>query len=248
MALEVDTQHGTSKYKIGSLSPVAVYLTRAQVEKYRIRFFSGSAQMHDRKTYTKWVPADSRGIGWKYAPGVTDQMMEPGYAGFALSVERDLYMAHHRGGSHKDDFFHSSYLSGDSVLCTGTMLIVNGIVKGVKNDRGHCQPSIEHLVDVAEMLEMHGVNISNVQFTAVKYSWRDENSKPGNCEVTCTGTELLALRGGGRALKERVHFNQKNVASRGGAQGLGAVAVLPPPVPPLRRPMPPPPKLPARNA
>lgn len=242
---KVDTQFGEPEYKVGAPSPVATYLTRAQVEKYRLRFYGGSVQMHDPKSMTKWIPADSRGIGWQDARLVHPQMMLPGYAGFAMSVGREVYMARHKGCFHKDNFFHSSYLSGDTVLCTGTMLIENGMVKGVKNDSGHYQPSIEHLVNVAEMFRMHGLNLAAIKFTAVKYSWRDSNGKVGNYEVTTTGDKLLTLRGGGGGLKERVNRNEANVAERGGGgAGFGAVAQLParpPPPIPVKRVLPPPP-------
>lgn len=256
---EVDTQHKDKKvYRVGASSPVATYLTRAQVEKFRLRYYGGRVQMHNPKKLTDWVPADSRGIGWEDARLVHPAMMLPGYAGFALSVGREMYMARHKGCFHKDNFFHSSYLSGDTVLCTGTVLIENGIVKGVKNDSGHYQPSIEHLVNVAEMMRMHGVNLAGVKFTAVAYSWRDHQGKPGTYEVSTTGDQLLKLRGGGTGLHERINRNEANVATRGGGgAGFGAVAqlpnrppapipvkrVLPPPPPPLviRRPPPPPP-------
>src|SRR5205823_5961883 len=111
--------------------------------------------------FHNWVLANSSRVGWTDGRGnKAPRMMFPGYAGFALSMERQLYMAHHRGSFNKDNFFHSSYLSGDAVLCTGTINIVNGVVKGLCNDSGHYQPTLEHLVNVVRTLQMHGANIN----------------------------------------------------------------------------------------
>lgn len=203
--------------KTGSIPVVANYIGAARREFYRVRFVGGRAEMRDRtqtKSVAGWVPADTRGIGWKYHPAITDQMMAPGYAGFALSMGREFFTAHHRGGFNKDNFFHSSYLSGAAVLCTGTWLIENGIVKAVKNDSGHYQPTIEHLINVVETLQMHGLSPKLITVTAVKYSWADRNGNVGTTDLVLDGAQLLARRSLGQGLYRRGNVNQVNIANR----------------------------------
>jgi hypothetical protein len=164
-------------------------------------------------------------------------MMQPGYAGFALSMGRELFMAHHRGGFHKDNFFHSSYLSGDTVLCTGTILIKHGSVQGLINDSGHYQPTIEHLVNVLQTFRMQGVDVSKIWVNAAPKSWK-ENGVLQNKWGGWWGSEVLNSRGGGHGLYQRAAANQANIANRTkGAPGQVPVVTLPAP----NRPPPPPP-------
>jgi len=240
---EVDTQQVAT----GAPSKVANYLTRTQALRYKLSFRDGKAYMRDRQKFTTWVLANSGGIGWTYAPGINEQMMYPGYAGFALSMSREFFMAHHRGGFAKGNFFHSSYLGGDSVLCTGTIQIEYGAVKAVMNDSGHYKPSREHLLNVVQSLQMLGCNVGNVTVYAVPESWKDDKGVLQKDWGVCTGTELLRDRSGGFGLHQRMVANQANIAKRtGGVAKAVPVVNLPapnrPPPPPRRRPPPPPPR------
>ncbi len=51
----------------------------------------------------------------------------------------------------------SSYLAGNAVMCTGTMLIRRGRILGIRNDSGHYRPTADHVVNVLEALKMFGV-------------------------------------------------------------------------------------------
>jgi hypothetical protein len=238
------TPHGheldTRGVATGAPSTIATYLTRAQALKYKLSFRDGKAYMRDRQKFTTWVLANSAAIGWTHAPGITGEMMEKGYAGFALSMGREFFMAHHRGGFAKGNFFHSSYLGGDSVLCTGTLQIENGIVKAVANDSGHYQPSRDHLLNVVQALQMRGCNLSQLAVWSAPKSWKDNKGVVQNAWGYCTGTELMQSRGGGYGLYQRMESNQANIARRtGGAPGQVPVVNLPGP---NRRPPPPPPR------
>lgn len=219
---EIDTQ----LTKTGGIPTVAKYLSDAKREKYRVRFVGGRAEMHKRKDAANWITADTTAIGWTYHPSITDQMMEPGYAGFALSMSRDFYCAHHRGGFDEKNFFHSSYMGGAAVLCTGTWLIQGGVVKAIKNDSGHYQPTIEHLANVIETLQMHGVQPGTVKVTAVAYSWSDMHGNRGTTDLVLDGARLLARRSEEQIWRRRAHLNQVNIAARDTPKG--AIAPLPP--------------------
>lgn len=214
---EVDTQQAAT----GALPVIADYLDRAQVEKYRIIFMKGLA--YQRMFWmkppddTRYGLAESSRVGWEDGRGKSaPQMMEPGYAGFAMSMNRQIFMAHHRGSFWEHNFFHSSYLSGDTVLCTGTMLISCGKVLAIKNDSGHYQPTLEHLLNVVEALQMYGFNPRNIKVTAVKYSWKDNRGVLQDKPLVTNGQWLMQSRGGGWGLYQRMQANQGQVADRGG--------------------------------
>lgn len=228
----------------GGIPTVVKYIDAAKRDFYRVRIQGGRAEMRDRtqKKLVRWVPADTRGIGWEYDPIYKlAPMMAPGYAGFALSMGREFYTAHHKGAFDEKNFFHSSYLSGGAVLCTGTWLIENGVVKAIKNDSGHYQPTIEHLINAVEALQMRGVNPKLLTVTAVPYSWADVHGAIGTTELVLDGAQLLARRSLGNALHRRAQMNQINIAERDKATKAAPLPVKhlpaapkPPPIPPRR--------------
>jgi len=211
--------HGfhTDKIQKGDPFDAVLYLTRAEAQKYRFKFERGLCYQLNWWDPPPWSYqlADSRGIGWADGRGVTaPRMMEPGFAGFALSMGREFYMAHHRGSFERQNFFHSSYLSGDAVLCTGTMLIEAGKVKAIKNDSGHYRPTLEHLVSVLDALQMYGVSPATVQVKAVPDSWRDSNGQLSKQNLVIQGDELLKVRGRGLGLMYRSGANQRQTQDR----------------------------------
>ena len=226
------TPHGhqvdTRNTPTGGISSVATYLSRVEVEQYRLRFGNGYCYMRSRTNPKDYIPADSAGIGWTYAPGITDQMMKPHYAGFAMSMGREIFMAHHRGGFNNKNFFHSSYLAGDTVLCTGTIRIDNGRVKAIRNDSGHYQPTLEHLLHVIETLSMHGIPIKGLRVQAVAHSWRYDDGSLAKKELDEDAEVLLKARGNGTGLWFRVQANKAQLASRKGAP-VANLRTLPPP-------------------
>jgi hypothetical protein len=214
--------------EVGKFPDVAQYLSRAEVENYRLRFDNGLAYMRSRSDPGRWVLAHSESIGWSCGDKTLPAMMDKGYAGFALSMGRELFMAHHRGSFDKDNFFHSSYLSGESVLCTGTIKIVNGRVKAIRNDSGHYQPTVDHLLNVLQTLAMHGVKPADVTVRAVPYSWKDKGVVQ-TTELRRQGDELLRARNNGGGLYARMEANAQNIAHRQGGKLITRVRTLPPP-------------------
>jgi hypothetical protein len=212
------TAHGhgidTQAVKVGATPVVAEYLSAADREYYRIHFDGPTAWMIERTNYKNWVLADSPGIGWEDGRGyAAPDMMLPDFAGFALSMGRELYMAHHKGSFHKDNFFHSSYMAGDSVLCTGTIQIFKGKVHAIRNDSGHYQPTIQHLINVVQTLRMHGVDPGTVWVQAVACSWTNQ---AGDIQKTdspwWTGRQLLSSwRSRGLGLRYQRAANRRNI-------------------------------------
>ena len=213
-----DAKITTTPTRIGIGTPVntAEYLNYAEVQRFRLIFSQGLAYQNTWSAPPpyKLALAESGKVGWKYHPLITGNMFDPGFAGFALSMGREFYMAPHRGGFDKDNFFHSSYLSGNAVLCTGSLLIEKGVVKKVKNDSGHYQPHLMHLQNVVQALRMVGVDPASIEVIAVKYSWTDANGKIGMTEKRMRGNELLAQNWLAYGAQARDFANKKNIKER----------------------------------
>lgn len=223
------TDHGN---KVDSQPGVARYLSRAQVERYRVVFDSGWAYMWDPSKPGKRALADSTAKTWEYgpyAPSTAGAMFEPGYAGFAMSMSRKLYMGNHAGGFDHNNFFHSSYLSGETVMCTGSIYIQNGQVVGLCNDSGHYQPTIEHLANVVQALSAEGVNPAQIFVRAVAHSWLDVNGHRGTYDLHLKGDQLLHMRGSaGRQLFNRTKMNEELIKQDRGGRMYTRVRTLPP--------------------
>ena len=58
--------------------------------------------------------------------------------------------------------FHSAYLSGNEVLCTGCLTIVDGELTYIDNSSGHYAPSIQQLKLAIESLVALGINVNRV--------------------------------------------------------------------------------------
>ena len=59
-------------------------------------------------------------------------------------------------------FYHSSYIEGQPVLCTGCIGIRNGTINYLNNYSGHYQPPPVQLVHVLETFRTYGVNLNNI--------------------------------------------------------------------------------------
>jgi hypothetical protein len=197
------------------LPTVADYLTAAEREKYRLIFENGVAyQTTWAAPHFKRIPAESRLVGWTAGSYSAPEMMESGFAGFAMSMGRDIYMARHHGNYKRHNFYHSSYLAGGTVLCTGSMKIVHGHVLAIKNDSGHYRPTLEHLVNVLQALEMYRVPPRQIRVIAVANSWKLPNGRSGP-RTEMWGDEFLRNRAKeGNDVEIRKLANDKNIDER----------------------------------
>jgi hypothetical protein len=165
----------------GHKDSVAKYLKRIEAKKYQLTFENGVAMMYpwwEKKIMNRWEPirAESKDthLAAKYASGSgmsSVAMFNTDFCGFVLSMDRRFYVAPHRGCRETENFFHSSYLAGNTVLCAGSIEIRHGIVTGIHNDSGHYHPSEDKLVAALETLRMHGVpQLNNIN---VHYLYKD---------------------------------------------------------------------------
>jgi hypothetical protein len=150
--------------------PKVKYLTRLEAKKYELVFGNDRRAYQyawwDPEMMEKWelVPADSsRSPGLKDGPAELP-VFTNNLCGYSMSMDRRFYIGPHRAGfdGASSNFYHSSYLAGQTVLCAGEMKIINGIITEVTNDSGHYQPSLTHLVNVLETLSMYGVDVINI--------------------------------------------------------------------------------------
>ena len=99
----------------------------------------------------------------------SEQNNKKGVAGFAMGLDRRIYAHKHslpgKGtavAGPGSNFYHSSYLGGREVLCTGCITVVKGELTYINNWSGHYQPSPQQLSLAVQGLRAQGVNIENV--------------------------------------------------------------------------------------
>jgi hypothetical protein len=153
------------------LAQCAIYLTRAEVDKYRLTFRNGKAYMFDWPG--KGKEGAEKGSGGLLSLVLADSSTaaspvfrkSTNWGGFAMSMGRELYMARHhcrQNVGEEGNFYHSSYLAGEPVLCAGTIKMKNGIIAEVCNDSGHYRPDARNFIGFLQTLQMHGVNVASV--------------------------------------------------------------------------------------
>lgn len=98
-----------------------------------------------------------------------------GVAGFAMGLNRSIYARKHSNyNAAKGSFYHSSYLQGRELLCTGCITVVAGQLTYINNWSGHYQPSRQQLSLAVQALRALGVDITNV---TVEYQQTDGKSE-----------------------------------------------------------------------
>lgn len=148
----------------------AEYLTRTEAAQYRVWFKGGKAYMLPWYNPSVAKPrlelAESKHAYVKEAQ-VRNSQEATNYGFFVLTMSRDLYMAKHRqydSNSGSKGFYHSSYVAGEPVQCSGTMLIERGVIKAVRINSGHYQPHMNNMRALVMALRMWGVPVNNVCF------------------------------------------------------------------------------------
>ncbi len=163
---------GLHGFKTDYVMHKAQYLSRAEVEKYRLVFFDKKAHMlpwWEKKSDL----ASSGDAGLvlaetKYSNEKTadkEAIPLPNEAGFVMGMGSEFYVAPHKlskvdGAS--DGFYHSSYLNGGSLLCAGSLIIEGGVFKHISNKSGHYRPTATHVLHALNALAIHGISYNNI--------------------------------------------------------------------------------------
>jgi len=90
-----------------------------------------------------------------------------GVAGFCMTLNHQLFARKHHVVRTKDRtnsgiFYHSSYVAGNDILCTGCIMVDRGTLIAIDNLSGHYQASTEKLVLAIRQLESQGVDVSQL--------------------------------------------------------------------------------------
>ena len=164
--------------KVDAVYNYAEYITRAAAQQYRLLFKAGKA--YQLPWFDKTAPPGPVLAESKYAfdekafvlaskkPGA---LSNKDYGFFVLTMGRDLYMAKHRAvekdpntGAVQQGFYHSSYVAGDPIICSGTMLIQQGVIERIRFDSGHYQPHANNYRALVMALRMWNVPLEHVAF------------------------------------------------------------------------------------
>jgi hypothetical protein len=151
----------------------AEYITRAEAAKFRLFFKAGLAYQlpwFDSTAGLGPVLAESKHahdtnafVQPRDVPGFP-RLPNAGYGFFVLTMGRDLYMAKHRPGGTAKGFYHSSYVGGDPIVCSGSMKIERGVLKRIRFDSGHYKPQANNCRALLMALRMWAVPLDHVWF------------------------------------------------------------------------------------
>jgi len=88
-----------------------------------------------------------------------------------MTLSHQLFARKHhvvssRTVANRSFFYHSSYVAGNDILCTGCIMVNRGTLIAIDNLSGHYQPSTEKLVLAIRQLESQGVDVSQLDVYA----------------------------------------------------------------------------------
>jgi len=133
----------------------ASFLSRNQLAMHRLTFKGGRIHMFDwfRGTKSlKLIRASTRDAG---SPNV----ITPGFAGYAMRMDREIYITRHFEQHQGQKVAHSTYTAGQAVLCAGEIALADGKLLCVTTASGHYKPTPEKLLHVLEHFRTHGVEL-----------------------------------------------------------------------------------------
>ena len=200
-------QHGV---ELDALSEKAKYLTSEELSKYRLHFNAGHAFQEKWWDNSKdLVRADS--LNSRIHDKADQAAHDEGLSGYAVSLGRDFYLAHHFVQTSGKNFYHSSYLGGQSVLCAGTMKIVNGEVLLITDSSGHYRPSEGHLAMAVEALGIVGVSLEKLKVRVFPNKVYTGNEFLTKVDFNVTEHQAKELK---RELHRLLIYNDKGNSSR----------------------------------
>jgi len=156
---------GQKTSQLAYISDEEALAFQLQVEDGKLMILNGPGQL---------APFDCSGPAYQdITPGVAtgnparrgDEMnWERGVAGFAMGLNRNIYARIHSNyAAAKGSFYHSCYLEGREVLCTGCITVVDGQLTYINNWSGHYQPSQQQLLLAVQALQARGVDLSQTK-------------------------------------------------------------------------------------
>ena len=188
----------------------AEYISRSEAAKYRLWFRNGMAWMLPWWNTSGGDKPELANSRHAYdAKAMAKRIDAKDYGFFVLTMSRDLYMAKHRvfGGEGNPGFYHSSYVAGDSVQCSGTMLIEGGVVKRIRLNSGHYMPHESNLRALIMALRMWQVNCEAIVFEDFEGKLLNGTGKVKDI-VDRTNTKFLLEKNRGQSIDDnKLAFN-----------------------------------------
>lgn len=119
-----------------------------------------------------WVNTGKRDLDDNTAHSPKSHGIDKGVAGFCMTLSHQLFAKKHhlvksKERTNKGIFYHSSYVAGNDILCTGCIMVDHGTLIAIDNLSGHYQPSTEKLVLAIRQLESQGVDVSQLDVYAI---------------------------------------------------------------------------------
>jgi hypothetical protein len=154
---ESDLADGAKHYEASELALHRIRFREGRAYKYQATE-GGTLRLQPVNSRDYYLPATrpGAGAGIKY------------WAPFVMTQEREFYMSKHTSG-----IYHSAYTRGGPVSCAGTMLIKNGVIRGLRPDSGHYQPLDQNAIAALIALRMFGVNLHKT----IVLDWSDDKAK-----------------------------------------------------------------------
>ncbi|MCY2935450.1 MAG: hypothetical protein NT172_14940 [Planctomycetota bacterium] len=118
-----------------------------------------------------WVNTGKRDLDDNTAHSPKSHGKNKGVAGFCMTLNHQLFAKKHhlvrsKERTNKGIFYHSSYVAGNDILCTGCIMVDHGTLIAIDNLSGHYQPTTEKLVLAIRRLESQGVDVSQLDVYA----------------------------------------------------------------------------------
>jgi len=171
--VDLDASIGNQRLHIdasGNSVPQLCYLTDEEALACRLHIRDGKFMIINAQGALE--PFDCSGPEYKDSSSTktrnpayqaTERNGKLGVAGFAMGLNRHIYARKHSlYTGPKGSFYHSSYLEGREVLCTGCLTVVNGELTYINNWSGHYQPQPKQLALVLQALQAQGIDIGKV--------------------------------------------------------------------------------------
>jgi hypothetical protein len=132
------------KKQPSATKPQITYLDAQSAEQYRV-IFSNSQMQHQPDANTEQLPQKENGV----IDSLHLQGKQPHYGAYVLDNVGNMFFNEHVKGK----FHHSSFTSGEKVLCSGMIKIESGKVKILNNNSGHYKPHEIHLATLIYLLK-----------------------------------------------------------------------------------------------
>ena len=142
---------------------------RISIEGGKLKWSPNALDLNTKANFhtLDWVKTGKKNLDNNTAHDPKKHGKDKGVAGFCMTLNHQLFARKHhvvqsKATTHTGIFYHSSYVAGNDILCTGCIMVNHGKLVAIDNLSGHYQPSTEKLVLAIRQLESQGVDVSQL--------------------------------------------------------------------------------------